>query len=84
MNIFAELRVIATKLNEESEFPSWLMTNILAIADKPECYSDKIHLVELLISQIGNFDVYAGVGCFDTSVSAETIGITIRQIVTNT
>jgi len=82
MNTFAKLRAIATRLNEESEFPSWLMTDILAIADKSECYSDKIHLVEQLISQIGNFDVYAGVGCFDTSVSAETIGITIRKILT--
>jgi hypothetical protein len=69
-------------LVEEDEFPTWLLTDILAIADKPERYIDKVHLVELLITQIGNFDAYAGAGCFDTSVSAETIGATIRQIAT--
>ena len=82
MDTFAELRTNATMLSEDGEFPTWLVTEILTIADKPERYTDKVHLVKQLTTQIDNFDAYAGAGCFDTSVSAETIGITIRQIVT--
>lgn len=82
MDAFTELRTVVTRLNEDGEFPTWLMTDILAIADKHEHYADKVNLVKQLITQIGNFDAYAGAGCFDSSVSAKTIGITIRQIVT--
>ncbi len=86
---FEELRTVATRQNEEGEFPTWLMADIMDIADGPERYADKVHLVEALITQISNFDPYAGAGCFDTSVGAgcfdtsvgaETIGATIRQI----
>ncbi len=82
MKLFEQLRRIALQQNEDSEFPTWLLSDILAIADKPDRYTDKVQLVKQLITQIGNYDTYAGAGCFDTSVSAETIGITIRQIVT--
>jgi hypothetical protein len=81
MDTFRELRTIATMLSEDGEFPTWLVTDILAIADKHERYTDKIHLVKQLITQISNFDAYAGTGCFDTSVSADTIENTIRKIV---
>ncbi|MEI6704570.1 MAG: hypothetical protein WCL71_13720 [Deltaproteobacteria bacterium] len=82
MKLFEQLRRIALQQNEDGEFPTWLLSDILALADKPDRYTDKVHLVKQLIRQIGNFDAYAGAGCFDNSSSAETIGITIRQIVT--
>ncbi len=82
MDAFTELKEIATMLGKEGEFPTWLLTDILAIADEPKHYADKVQLIKLLINQIGNFDTYAGAGCFDTSVSAEAIGSTIRQIMT--
>jgi hypothetical protein len=46
---------------------------VMVMVEDPERYADKAHLVEMLIAQIGNFDPYAGAGCFDTSVGAETI-----------
>ena len=82
MDAFTELKTIVTRLNEEGEFPTWLMTDILAIAGDPVRYADKVHLIEQLITQVDNFDAYAGAGCFDTSVSAETIKITVQQIMT--
>jgi hypothetical protein len=79
---FEILRAIALQQHMSEEFPTWLLAEVIAIADAPDLYADKVLLVELLISQISNFDPYAGVGCFDTSTSAETIWSTIRQIST--
>lgn len=80
MELFEELRAVALRQNLGNEFPSWLLSDVMTIADEPELYGDKTHLIELLIDQISNFDPYAGTGCFDTSVGAETIQKTIRQV----
>jgi len=80
MNVFEELGFIALKQYEDSEFPKWLMAEVIAIASGPEQYAKKTDLIQTLITQIKNYDPYAGTGCFDTSVGAETIGVTIRQI----
>jgi hypothetical protein len=80
MDPFVELRAVANQQSEEGEFPSWLLADVLDIANDPERCADRSHLVELLLTQIENLDSYAGAGCFDASVSAETIQATIRQI----
>ena len=80
MELFEKLRAIALQQNLSGEFPSWLLGDIIAITDAPEPYADKLHLVELLIAQISNFDLYAGTGCFGDSVGVETIQSTIRQL----
>ena len=80
MDPFEELRRIALQQSTEGEFPTWLMADVMVIADGPEQYADKVHLVEILITQIGNFDLYAGTGCFDNSVGTDTIQATIRQL----
>jgi len=82
MDQFEKLRAVALQQDLSGEFPTWLLAEVMVIAVAPEQYADKIHLVELLTTQISNFDPYAGVGCFETSSSAETIRTTIRQIVT--
>ena len=66
--------------NEEGDFPSWLLTDILALARAPERYAGKEDLVELLIRQVQDYDCYAGAGCFNASVSADTIKATLREI----
>ncbi|RII29051.1 MAG: hypothetical protein CXR31_04055 [Geobacter sp.] len=81
MDLFGKLRSTALQQNMSGEFPSWLLTEVMAIADDPERYADKAHVVAELITQISNYDPYAGAGCFDTSVGAETIRSTIRQLV---
>ena len=80
MNLFEELGFMALKQYESSEFPTWLMADVIVIASNPEQYANKSDLVNTLITQIKNYDPYAGAGCFDTSVGAETIGATIRKI----
>ena len=80
MNLFAKLRSTALKQSEENDFPSWLIADVITIASNPERYANYSDLVEELITQIKNYDSYAGAGCFDISVSAETIGATIHRI----
>jgi hypothetical protein len=80
MSLFEKLRTIASQQNQSGEFPTWLMAEIIGIADNPERYEAKKMLVEKLISEIGNFDQYAGVGCFETSVGIESIQATLRQV----
>jgi hypothetical protein len=81
MDLFDKLRTVALQQNLSGEFPTWLLAEVLVIADRPERYAGKIHLVEMLVTQVSDFDPYAGTGCFDTSVGAGTIQTTIRQIV---
>ncbi|MBT0666449.1 hypothetical protein KI809_19245 [Geobacter pelophilus] len=80
MELFEKLRAVALQQNLDNEFPSWLLAEVMTIADEPDLYEEKVHLIELLIDQIDNFDPYAGTGCFDTSVGAETIQSTIRRV----
>jgi hypothetical protein len=80
MNPFEELGRLAAQLNDEGEFPTWLLRDIVAISDAPDHYRNHTWLIKTLIGQISNFDPYAGVGCFATSVSAESITATIRKI----
>lgn len=80
MDLFEQLRVSVVQQSEAADFPSWLLADVLAIAGDPESYADRSHLVESLLVQVRNFDSYAGTGCFDTSVGAETIARTIRMI----
>jgi len=80
MDLFEKLRAVALQQDLSGEFPTWLLAEVLMIADQPELHEGKVHLVEMLISQINDFDPYAGAGCFDTSVGAETIQATIRRI----
>lgn len=80
MDIFEELRAVAVQQSEEADFPLWLLQQVLELADNPELYSDAHGTVELLLSQLKDFDAFAGAGCFDTSVSADTIGRTLRLI----
>lgn len=80
MDPLEELRTVAIQQNMEGEFPDWLLAEVLRIADHPDRYREKLHLVETLIEQLRHFDPYAGAGCFDTSVSAEAIQATIYKM----
>ena len=80
MDLFKELRDILLQRKDDGEFPTWLMVDAMVIASDPKRYDDKVDLIKTLIAQIKNFDPYAGAGCYNTSVGADTIGVTIRKI----
>jgi hypothetical protein len=81
MERFEELRITAIEQNLTGDFPSWLLEEVLAIADAPKRYGDSASLVETLIAQIREYDPFSGMGCFNApSVGIETIRSTIREI----
>lgn len=80
MDLSEQLMAVAQQQSEEGEFPVWLLSEIRGIAENPELVDQYSPLVETLIDQIRNFDPYAGAGCFDTSVNAESIQRTLQQI----
>jgi len=77
---FKRLKEVALRQNREADFPDWLLTEVVKIADAPERYAGQIALVETLIAQIADYASYAGAGCFDDSVGAETIQRTLKAI----
>lgn len=80
MDLFNRLAAAATRQSDEADLPSFLLADILQIAGSPERYAGKSLLVELLISQVEEFDSYAGAGCFGGTVSAGTIKATVNEI----
>lgn len=80
MDLFEELRAAAIKRNEEGDFPDWLLAGVLEVANSPDLHGDQHELVELLLAQVREYDTYAGAGCFDASVTADTIARTLRLI----
>jgi len=80
MAMFEKLRSVALQQNQAGDFPVWLLDEVIGIADNPARYIDKKQLVKTLISQIIDYDPYAGAGCFDSSVGAEAIQATLRKL----
>lgn len=80
MDLFEELKAAAVSKNEEGDFPDWLLAGVLEVADAPHLHRDQLELVALLLAQIRDYDTYAGAGCFDESVTAETVDRTLRLI----
>jgi hypothetical protein len=80
MDLFENLRAVALQQSRDGEFPVWILADILQIADNPDRYADQVGLIEILITQIGDYDPYAGAGCFGTAIGAGTIQATIHQI----
>ena len=81
MSRFEELRTIATQQYLTGEFPSWLLAEVIAVAEHPDRYQDSLPLIETLIEQIREYDPFAGMGCFNAeSVGIESIRSTIRKI----
>lgn len=82
MALFEELRSTAIRQSEEGDFPLWLLADVLEIADNHEIYAHHCGVLELLLAQIHDFDSFAGVGCFDSSTSADTIRRTVDLLKT--
>ncbi|HBA88416.1 MAG TPA: hypothetical protein DCZ75_10650 [Geobacter sp.] len=79
-DIFIKLAQAAREQSEEGDFPCWLLADILEIAGASERYADKTELIELLLSQVQEYDSHAGAGCFGASVGPGTIEATLRKI----
>jgi len=53
---------------------------VLAVARSPQKYQDKEYLVEILLAQVEEYDVYAEAGCCKWAYDHEDIARTLRWL----
>lgn len=78
--VFADLKEAATDQYVHGELPEWLAMPVLAVAGNPEKYGEKEYLVEILLEQVKDFDVYAEAGCCKWAYDHEDIARTLRWL----
>lgn len=62
-DIFRELEEVTVEQYEHQDLPKWLADPVLLVARSPELYQGKEYLVEILVVQVREYDVYAEAGC---------------------
>jgi hypothetical protein len=78
--LFADLEEATIQQYENGELPKWLADPVLDVARNPEKYEGKEYLVELLLAQIREYDVYAEAGCCKWAYDHEDIARTLRWL----
>ncbi|MDY0269914.1 GSU3529 family protein [Trichloromonas sp.] len=61
--LLQDLEAATLEQFNERELPQWLADPVLEVARKPEKYGDREYLVEMLLAQVREYDVYADTGC---------------------
>ncbi|MBV5340351.1 MAG: hypothetical protein J0665_12500 [Deltaproteobacteria bacterium] len=79
MSLIDELRCIATAQSLDAELPDALLSKILELSEDPAMMG-KESLVKTLITQLNNFDLYAGTGCFSDSCGVKEISDTLKLL----
>ena len=80
MDLFKELEDATNQQYFEGDLPKWLAEPVLAIARSPEQYNGKEYLVEILLAQVREYDVYAETGCCKWAYDHEDIARTLRWL----
>ena len=80
MDVFLELAEETRRQYEEGDLPKWLADPLLAVSAAPERYAGKEYLVELLVAQVREYDVYAEAGCCKWAFDHEDIKRTLRWL----
>lgn len=77
------LRKAVHALRREGEFPLWLLSKVDQVLEHPERHAGKAPLFERLVSELNDYDPYAGAGCFGGGTSAAAIQATLRELLQN-
>jgi hypothetical protein len=80
MDLFKELEAATLEQYEHHELPKWLADPVLAVARTPRNYRDKEHLVEILLAQVREYDVYGETGCCKWAYDHEDLSRTLRWL----
>ncbi len=78
--IFIELERATIDQYENGELPKWLADPVLAVARNPSRYEGKEYVVEILLDQVREFDVYAEAGCCKWAYDHEDIARSLRWL----
>lgn len=80
MDMFKELEEATNRQFLYGDLPKWLADPVLAVARSPELYQGKEYLVEILLAQVREYDVYAEAGCCKWAYDHEDIARTLRWL----
>lgn len=78
--IFTELEQATRDQFENGELPKWLADPVFHVARNPAEYEGKEYLVEILLDQVLEYDVYAEAGCCKWAYDHEDIARTLRWL----
>ncbi len=80
MSLFVELEKVTRHEYEHGELPAWLAEPIFEVINNPHRYQDKDYLIEMLIDQLSEYDVYAEAGCCRWASDHEDIKRTLGRL----
>ena len=80
MDLFKELEEATLQQYVHGDLPKWLADPVLAVARSPELFQEKEYLVEILLAQVREYDVYAETGCCKWAYDHEDIARTLRWL----
>jgi hypothetical protein len=80
MDLFAELEEATRLQYEDGDLPLWLAEPIFAVARNPERYRHKEYLVDMLLMQVSEYDVYAEAGCCKWASDGEDLKRTLKRL----
>ncbi|BCG45472.1 hypothetical protein GEOBRER4_n0227 [Citrifermentans bremense] len=80
MSVFDELEEVTNQQYLHGDLPKWLADPLLAVARSPELCQEKEYLVEILLAQVREYDVYAEAGCCKWAYDHEDIARTLRWL----
>lgn len=79
-DIFRELEEVTVEQYDHADLPKWLADPVLMVARNPEAYQGKEYLIEILVAQVREYDVYAEAGCCKWAYDHEDIKRTLRWL----
>lgn len=80
MDLFKELEEATKQQYLHGDLPKWLADPLLTVAGSPELFQEKEYLVEILLAQVREYDVYAEAGCCKWAYDHEDIARTLRWL----
>lgn len=79
-DVFKQLQRTLGTAQQKGDFPDWLAADIQTILSQSEKYSDQKVLISTLAAQIGDYDPFAGCGCFSDSCGISDLERTLKQL----
>jgi hypothetical protein len=80
MNIFERLAQVTTKQNREGELPDFIVPLLLKIADNPQDFVGREHLVAKLVERVELYETYSEMCCEKMGFGLEDIHRTLDEL----
>lgn len=80
MNLFAQLREATVHAQSNNELPDFLAERLLAVADRPELYSQAEAEIRTLLDMLPDYDTYGQTGYIGMGVSNLILEGALRRL----